>query len=63
MIRGIKAVQQYRWLSYIQKLIWITQQDDDLYLVTEMPDDTLLSAVMRLGPLDPASTARVFTQV
>jgi hypothetical protein len=63
VIHGIRIVQQYRSNPFIHRLLWITQRGDDLHLITEYPEDSLQTAVNRLGPLDLGRTTRLFTQV
>lgn len=63
IIHGIRTVQQYRKIPFIHQLLWITQREDNLYLITEYPEDSLQSIVNRQGPLETAHATRLFTQV
>mmetsp|Transcript_23813 Transcript_23813/g.62332 ORF Transcript_23813/g.62332 Transcript_23813/m.62332 type:complete len:441 (-) Transcript_23813:208-1530(-) len=62
IIHGIKTVQQYRDFPFIHRLLWITQRGDNLYLMTEYPEDSLHSLVTRTGPLDLHVAKSLFAQ-
>eukprot|EP00038_Savillea_parva_P009416 m.183399 g.183399 ORF g.183399 m.183399 type:complete len:430 (+) comp15802_c0_seq1:616-1905(+) len=63
IIHGIKAIQVYRRYPFIHRLLWITQRSENLYLVIEYPEDSLHSALTRLGTLEAEHTRRLFAQI
>eukprot|EP00041_Stephanoeca_diplocostata_P006243 m.78898 g.78898 ORF g.78898 m.78898 type:complete len:669 (+) comp16251_c1_seq8:198-2204(+) len=46
-VTGIRTVQRHRHLRHIHRLLWITQMQGTLYLVTEYPEDSLHTLLAR----------------